>query len=139
MLGTQIPYNDAKYIKNQLPDLNIQNLCAKTSLAYLKAVFEQSDPLISVDTETIHVATTTNAILIGLYEPSTPENSRPVSSKAIILYTEEDCSPCHYKRTVLGMPCSLGDKIRCLIVMELAKNYYCKAEKSMKSANMSFI
>jgi ADP-heptose:LPS heptosyltransferase len=47
-----------------------------------------------------------------------PENSkpvsRPVSSEAVILYTEEDCSTCHCKRTILVIPCPFGNKPKCL-------------------------
>jgi heptosyltransferase-2 len=113
LLGTNIFYAHAEYIKNILPDLDIHNLCMKTSLTDLKAVFEQTDLLISVDTGTIHIAATTKTNIIGLYG-ATLDNSLPVSHRSILLYTNESCSPCHYTRTVLNILCAFGDKPKCM-------------------------
>jgi len=113
MLGTKIFYNDAEYIKSQIPDARIHNLCAKTSLTDLKSVFEQTDLLISVDTGTIHIAATTNTNIISLYGAN-DGNSFPVSHRAVILYTGEACSPCNYTRTVLNITCPYGDNPKCL-------------------------
>ena len=116
ILGTKVAYDEAERIKKETADSAlVSNLCGQTSLMELKSVFEQTDLLISVDTGTIHIAATTKTNIIGLYGPAKPAHSAPVSSKAVILYANEDCSPCHYKRTVLGTPCAYGDNPKCLL------------------------
>jgi ADP-heptose:LPS heptosyltransferase len=110
--GTNIFYAQVEYTKNILPALDIHNCCMKTSLADLKAVFEQTDLLI-VDTGTIHIAATTKTNIIGLYG-ATINNSLPVNHRSILLYTHKSCSPCHYTRTVLNIPCPFGDKPKCM-------------------------
>ncbi|MDR1696410.1 MAG: hypothetical protein LBR69_07290 [Endomicrobium sp.] len=113
MLGTKIFYDDAEYIKYQIPEAKIHNLCSKTSLPELKTVFEQTDLLISVDTGAIHIAAVTNTNIIGLYGAN-DGNSFPVSSRSTVLYVKQPCSPCNYTRTVLGIPCPYGDNPKCL-------------------------
>jgi ADP-heptose:LPS heptosyltransferase len=136
LLGTKIYYEDAKYIKTQLSDLNINNLCKKTSLSDLREVFEQTDLLISVDTGTIHIAATTKTNIIGLYGANL-YNSCPISHKAIILYTRESCSPCNYTRTVLGIPCPFDNNPKCLENISYATVVE-TAKKILSTINLSF-
>jgi ADP-heptose:LPS heptosyltransferase len=112
-VGTADFYNYAESVRKELNALNIVNLCSKTSLLELKALFEKMDLVISVDTGAIHLAAAANAKIIGLFGAN-PQNSIPVSHKAEILYVKEPCSPCHYTRTVLKIPCQYGDSPKCL-------------------------
>ncbi|MDR0822800.1 MAG: hypothetical protein LBN20_03350, partial [Endomicrobium sp.] len=113
MLGTQNSFKDAQKIMSACPNSSVKNLCCKTKLVHLKPIFEQTDLLISVDTGTIHIAAATNTHIIGLYGPIL-YNSLPMSHRAQILYVKQPCSPCHYSRTVLKIPCPYGDKPKCL-------------------------
>ncbi|MDR0485518.1 MAG: glycosyltransferase family 9 protein [Elusimicrobiota bacterium] len=111
--GTKDFYNYADFVKKELKGLNIVNLCSKTSLLDLKALFEKIDLAISVDTGAIHIAAEAGAKIIGLFGAN-PKNSIPVSHQTEILYVKEPCSPCHYSRTVLKIPCPFGDNPKCL-------------------------
>jgi heptosyltransferase-2 len=113
LLGTSIYNNDAERIISETREARVHNLCMKTSLADLKAVFEQTDLLICVDTGTIHIAATTPINIIGLYGANA-YNSFPVSHRAVILHTGEKCSPCNNNMTVLNIPCPYGDNPVCL-------------------------
>jgi heptosyltransferase-2 len=113
-LGLKHYFQQAQKVKQAIPESDIHNLCSKTNIKELKALLEQIDLLICVDTGVIHIAAAVNAKIIGLYGHSMPQNSAPVSSKAEILYIKEKCSPCPYSRTILGIPCQYGDSPKCL-------------------------
>ncbi|MDR0822640.1 MAG: glycosyltransferase family 9 protein [Endomicrobium sp.] len=112
-LGTKDSFSDLEQIKDSFPNLSIKNLCGLTKLLDLKPIFEQIDLLISVDTGIIHIAAATDVQIIGLYGANL-YNSFPMSHRAIILGVKQPCSPCHYSRTVLKIPCPYGDKPKCL-------------------------
>ncbi|MDR3244145.1 MAG: glycosyltransferase family 9 protein [Elusimicrobiota bacterium] len=112
-LGTKDSFDEAQKIKEELSNLSINNLCAKTRLTDLQSIFKYLDLLICVDTGIIHIAATTAVKIIGLYGANL-YNSIPMSHKAIVLGVKESCSPCHYSRTVLKIPCAYGDSPKCL-------------------------
>ncbi|MDR3048495.1 MAG: glycosyltransferase family 9 protein [Elusimicrobiota bacterium] len=113
LLGIQNSFKGAQEIISACRNLSITNLCGRTKLMHLKPIFEQTDLLISVDTGIIHIAAATNVNIIGLYGPIL-YNSLPMSHRAQILYVKQPCSPCHYSRTVLKIPCPYGGKPKCL-------------------------
>jgi ADP-heptose:LPS heptosyltransferase len=86
--------NNAVYLQNNLKNIDIRNLVAKTNLLELKEFLNNIDLLISVDTGTMHIAATTNMKIISLHGFSLPEHTMPVSSKVKIVCTYEKCSPC---------------------------------------------
>ena len=59
--------NNAIYLQNNLKNIDIRNLVAKTNLLELKELLNNIDLLISVDTGTMHVAATTDIKIISLH------------------------------------------------------------------------
>ena len=102
----------ADVIKNKLPDVDIRNLCNKTTLLELKEIIKNMNLLISVDTFAIHIAATYNVPTISFHGQSLAERTMPVSYNAIPMCSYRDCSPCN--------------------VAVHVNNYYCKEPKCMK-------
>lgn len=93
------------YLCESLPDVDIRNLCKKTTLLELKELFNSTDLLISVDTACIHIASVTKTHIIALYGPALPESSMPISHKASLMCSYRECSPCIGKRILYGYKC----------------------------------
>ncbi len=87
-------YEKAKYLQDNLKDIDIINLVNKTNLLELKELLNNIDLLISVDTGTMHIAAATNTKIISLHGFSLPEHTMPISSKMKNVCTYEKCSPC---------------------------------------------
>jgi ADP-heptose:LPS heptosyltransferase len=83
-------------VKTLMPNgISIKNLCSKTDLLTLKAVLENCDLLLSVDTGIMHIAAATGIKIVSLHGGHTwTESTRPMSHQAISLCSYLDCSPC---------------------------------------------
>lgn len=120
-------YENAKYIQNNLKDVDIRNLVNKTNLLELKELLNNVDLLISVDTGTMHIAATTGTKIISLHGFSLPEHTMPVSSEAKNICTYEKCSPCvtevyRYKRKCTDIKCM--NNITPDMVIEKVKEFF---------------
>ncbi|MCL2390458.1 MAG: glycosyltransferase family 9 protein [Endomicrobia bacterium] len=105
LLGDKSIFDNSKKIVNSLKDVSIKNLCGKTDILVLKAVLEQSDLLISVDTGTVHLAAAAGIKVISLHGQTLPDESMPVTHKAAALCSYEKCSPCSYAECPNGLKC----------------------------------
>ncbi len=85
---------EAEYLKIKFPDMDIKNICCKTSLLELKEFLKNMDLLISVDTGVVHLAATNNISTISFYGISLPEQAIPISHKARTFYSKLSCVPC---------------------------------------------
>ncbi len=71
------------------------NLAGKTSLVQLAALLKRANLLISGDSGPIHMAAALGTPIIGLYGPTNPALTGPVSPDAIVLRSPIWCSPCY--------------------------------------------
>jgi lipopolysaccharide heptosyltransferase II len=71
------------------------NLAGKTSLTQLAALLKRANLLISGDSGPIHMATALGVPIIGIYGPTNPSLSGPVSPDATVLRSTIWCSPCY--------------------------------------------
>ncbi len=71
------------------------NLAGKTSLPQLAALLQRANLLISGDSGPIHMATALGIPIIGIYGPTNPSLSGPVSPDATVLRSTIWCSPCY--------------------------------------------
>jgi len=71
------------------------NLAGKTSLPQLVALLYRADLIISGDSGPIHMASALGTPIIGIYGPTNPSLSGPVSPDAIVLRSDIWCSPCY--------------------------------------------
>lgn len=58
------------------------------------ALIAVADLIITADTAAVHLASTLNIPLVGLYGPNTPQLYGPWGSNGLALYTGFECSPC---------------------------------------------
>lgn len=71
------------------------DLAGRTSLAELAALLDQCDLLVSGDSGPLHIACAVDTPVVGLYGPTDPALSGPVSDGAVVLRQEIWCAPCY--------------------------------------------
>jgi lipopolysaccharide heptosyltransferase II len=71
------------------------NLAGKTSLPQLAALLKHANLLISGDSGPIHIASALGTPTVGLYGPTNPALTGPVSPNATVLRSPIWCSPCY--------------------------------------------
>ena len=77
----------------------VENLCGKTNLMELAALYGQLDLLISVDTGGAHIAAVTGVPLVVMFGCTSPRRWHPISDNAAALTSHEPCCPCSYRET----------------------------------------
>jgi len=121
----------ADNLKAGVPNADIRNFCGKTTLSELHEFFKSTDLLISVDTGCIHIASLAKIPVISMHGTTLPEQSRPMSHKAVPLCSYRDCAPCNDKIALTGKICN---NIQCMyditpeIVFEEAKKILLKED-----------
>jgi|GEM_PF-2898466 len=121
----------ADNLKTSMPYADIRNICGQTSLLELHEFFKSTDLLISVDTGCIHIASLAKIPVISLHGTTLPEQSRPMSHRAVPLCSYRSCSPCNEKIALTGKICN---NIQCMhditpeIVFEEAKKILLKED-----------
>lgn len=73
---------------------SILNLCGKTSLLDLAALFYSCDLLVTVDTGATHIAATTAVKMVTMYGCTSPKRWHPYNENARVLSYEPECCPC---------------------------------------------
>ena len=79
--------------------LPVENLCGKTNLMELAALYGQLDLLISVDTGGAHIAAVTGVPLVVMFGCTSPRRWPPISDNAAVFTSHELCCPCSYGET----------------------------------------
>ena len=79
--------------------LPVENLCGKTNLMELAALYGQLDLLISVDTGGAHIAAVTGVPLVVMFGCTSPRRWHPISDNAAVFTSHEPCCPCSYRET----------------------------------------
>ena len=77
----------------------VENLCGKTNLMELAALYGQLDLLISVDTGGAHIAAVTGVPLVVMFGCTSPCRWHPISDNAVVFTSHEPCCPCSYRET----------------------------------------
>ena len=79
--------------------LPVENLCGKTNLMELAALYGQLDLLISVDTGGAHIAAVTAVPLVVMFGCTSLRRWHPISANAAAVASHEPCCPCSYRET----------------------------------------
>ena len=79
--------------------LPVENLCGKTNLMELAALYRQLDLLISVDTGGAHIAAVTAVPLVVMFGCTSLRRWHPISDNATAFTSHEPCCPCSYRET----------------------------------------
>jgi len=77
-------------ITNSIP----VSLVGKTDLPVLAAVLKKLDLYITNDTGPMHLASALGVPVIGLFGPTSPEETKPAGDNSIIIHHGADCGPC---------------------------------------------
>ena len=73
----------------------VQNFCGDTSLMDLVEVFKRSFLFVSVDTGSLHIASTTDVPIVAMYGCGPADRWPPLTANSRIVSSNESCSPCH--------------------------------------------
>ena len=93
VIGTQEDYGYAQEIIFASGQ-QVNNLCGRTELLDLIAVYNLADLMLSVDNGAAHLAAATGLPIISIFGPTTPVRARPASSISESVYLSLPCSPC---------------------------------------------
>lgn len=117
LLGTQDSSRDAEKIIKSVSQINIKNLCGKTSLLEIKAILTNINLILSVDGGIMHIAANAQTKIVALFGAALPEHAFPLTNKAIALCAYSQCCPCCSKFSVNNKPfvCTNPVNYKCLI------------------------
>ena len=76
---------------------NAINLCGKTSLKSLAALYERSQILITTDTGPMHIAASVGKPVVAIFGPTAPWRTGPFGNQHAVVRVDLPCSPC-FKR-----------------------------------------
>lgn len=79
--------------------LPVENLCGKTNLMELAALYAQLDLLVTVDTGGAHIAAVTGVPMVVMFGCTSPRRWHPISEHARAFTSNEPCCPCTYRET----------------------------------------
>ena len=74
------------------------NLCGKTSLKSLAALYERSKILITTDTGPMHIAASLGKPVVAIFGPTAPWRTGPFGSQHAVVRVDLPCSPCFKKQ-----------------------------------------
>ena len=78
------------------------NLAGATKLAEAVALIARAAAVVSNDSGLLHVASSLNRPVIGLYGPTDPDHAPPFSDRSRALSLRLDCAPCRQRECPLG-------------------------------------
>ena len=93
VIGTSADYGYAQNIIDQ-SGVKVNNLCGKTELLDLIAVYNLSDLMLTIDNGAAHLAAATSLPIVSIFGPTTPVRARPASPISESVYLALPCSPC---------------------------------------------
>lgn len=96
---------NAKFLTDNNKNVDIRNLCGKTSLLETKELLSKMDLVVSVDTSIVHLAAVSNIPTISFYGVSLPIKSGGINHKFVAMFSNEKCSPCDEKYYANKLSC----------------------------------
>lgn len=75
--------------------VELHNFCGLTSLMDLAELFKRTHLFVSVDTGSLHIASTTSVPIVAMYGCGPSDRWPPLTENCRIVTTKEECSPCH--------------------------------------------
>ena len=72
----------------------IDNLCGRTSLEDTVDILAQANIVIANDSGLMHIAAAVDSLVIGIFGPTTPEYTLPISNQIGYSWNKLPCSPC---------------------------------------------
>ena len=99
LCGTSAEEKLSEEILSSFPGGNVVSLCGKTPLDVLALLLKNARLLLSNDSGPIHLAATQKTNIIGLFGPTSPDLTGPVSEgNAVFLRKDVGCKiPCYYR------------------------------------------
>lgn len=94
LIGTQIDWPIAEYIRLNTKDKKCINFCGKTNLTEVFELINMADLLISNDNGPIHFASITQTKTLAIFSTDSPFIYGPLGKNCMILYDFFQCSPC---------------------------------------------
>ncbi len=92
-----------KKVSTNIPEeLDIINLCGKTSLEDAIDLMAMADKVVSNDSGLMHIASALEKPLVALYGATSPEFTPPLSTNATIIAKTVDCGPCFQRKCPEG-------------------------------------
>lgn len=101
--GSHDDMNGVNDIQNQMKFQSI-NLCGKTSLKSLAALYERSALLLTTDTGPMHIAAAVRCPVVAIFGSTAPWRTGPFGKIHDIVRVELPCSPC-LKKTCSSHDC----------------------------------
>ena len=99
LCGTASEEGIASEIRSHFPEGGVISLCGKTSLDELALLLKNAEFLLSNDSGPLHLAATQKTKILGLFGPTLPELTGPVSLGPVrVLRKDVGCEvPCYYR------------------------------------------
>lgn len=99
LCGTASEEMLARSIAEKFTDGGVVSVCGKTSLGELAALMKRARIVLSNDSGPIHVAAAQRAPILGLFGPTSPRETGPVSEGPVrILWKDVGCRvPCYFR------------------------------------------
>jgi lipopolysaccharide heptosyltransferase II len=99
LCGTASEEALAREITGAFADGTVVSLCGGTSLGELAALMRRASLVVSNDSGPLHVAASQRARILGLYGPTSPRETGPVSEGPVrILWKDVGCQvPCYFR------------------------------------------
>lgn len=84
---------------------NYLNLCGRTNLNQLGALFSKVDLFIGGDTGPMHMAQAVGTRVVAIFGPTNPDILGPTDARDRIATLRLDCSPCRHRECPIGHLC----------------------------------
>ena len=99
LCGTEAEADIAQQIQSHFSKEEVVSLCGKTSLDELGWLLKKAEFLLSNDSGPIHLAATQKTKILGLFGPTSPELTGPVSLAPMrIIWKDVGCEiPCYFR------------------------------------------
>lgn len=78
------------------------NLAGRTTLDEAVLLLSRSSAVVSNDSGLMHVAAALGRTVLGIYGPTSPEFTPPLSARAVVVSPDIACAPCHQSVCPLG-------------------------------------
>jgi lipopolysaccharide heptosyltransferase II len=72
----------------------VANFCGRTSLVDLKALLQQTQLFVTVDTGSVHIASTTDVPIVAIYGCTSPVRWHPLNGCYAVVSAGLPCTPC---------------------------------------------